>query len=295
MIGVGDGNMLDLERQVYVIFGLGGMIGNAFYKKIIDLTSDYRIYAFDHARVDICNKSHVAPLVEYIKPTIIINCAAVSDPEICESAIAGAHSVNSMGPMSLAEEAKKHGAKLVHMSHYTVFDGKKTTPYTERASTKPLSILGKTKDEGERRIRSAHGNHLIIRPGWLFGEDGECLVKEWIAQADRNLRLTVNDGQVVSPVFADDLATAVLGLIEADSQGTFHIANSGTATIEDIAKAVVDLCKLKDTISPVACDSNLPQSSTLSCKKYKSACHKQMRPWPDALKECLYRMGRYQP
>lgn len=288
--------MLDLERQVYVIFGLGGMLGLAFYKKLIDTTSDYRIYAFDHARVDICNKSHVSPLLDYLKPTVIINCASVSEPDICESAIAGAHNVNTMGAAFLATEAERCGAKLVTMSHYLVFDGSKK-PYTEKAQAKPVNILGKTKEDGERRVRLATDNHLIIRPGWLFGEEGNCVFKEWIAQTERNMKIHVTENQIISPIFADDLVEATMTLVNKDAKGTFHIANSGTPTTEEVAKLATSLCGLKDTVSKCksAYKAPIPSSVTLSCTKYKSVTRKTIRPWPDAVKECLYRMGRFHP
>jgi dTDP-4-dehydrorhamnose reductase len=289
------------DQDVFMILGVHGILGSSFFSKICDMAPDYMIYAFDHSRVDISNPDHVRPIVKYIRPTVIINCAAVSDPEICEDAKAGALMVNARGAEVVAACASDVGAKLVHMSSCHVYDGRRMLAYNERTMPNPVNSYGKSKWDGEIAVRKICPKALIIRPGWLFHYDGENMLVDWISRAERGLKVHVRDDCYGSPTYVPDLVDATLDLVGLGASGVFNVANSEAATMQSFAMSALDLCGLKPNVHVVAGSlvgwfkSAMPKSTILSTKKYSAACGKPVRTWNDALKQCLFVMKRYKP
>ena len=283
---------------LYVITGYQGLLGKAFYRKVCGSIPDYRIFCFEHSHIDISNRGHVRDVLSFLEPTTVINCAGLSSPSICETARSGAFSANSVGPKILAEECKRINAKLVHFSSYHIFSGDSFAPYNEVHKTVPTDSLGKSKLEGEKAIRATLKNHLIIRPGWLFDAEGPNFIPEWMERIGRGADIVVHDDVHGSPTYVPDLVASVLGLLEVDAKGVFHVANSMAATWRDLAEAVCGMVGAKPMVRAVSKSSGLPPEprySVLSCKKLQSVTRHVIRPWDAALKQCLFQMGRYRP
>jgi dTDP-4-dehydrorhamnose reductase len=286
-------------NHVYLVLGKRGLLGNAFVSKLSENTP-YRVFSFDHSQLDISNKTHVGPVMKYVNPTVVINCAAVNDAEVCEDARAGAFTVNSVGPEILAAECRKIGAKLIHFSSVNVFDGKRTTAYTERCRANPINVHGESKLEGERAIAKTWSDHLIIRPGWVFHYEGDNFVTDWVSRGDMGLNIPVREGKSGSPTYLPDLVEATIELIKADAKGVYHLCNGGAATWERLAETVVSLTKSRSKIT--TCGKGLksekhqsPKHGILSARKYNIKTGKKLRPWGDALKHCLSEMHRLRP
>ncbi len=283
-----------------MLFGRDGLIGSALLRRLEEGNAPYRVFAFDRPRADISNKNHIIPIMKYVKPTVVFNCAGVNDAEMCQDAPKGAFAVNAVGPEVLAVECNKIGAKLVHVSSCNVYDGKKKIPYSERCQAKPVNILGKSKLEGEKAIAATCPDHLILRPGWAFHYEGENPLTEWISNVDRRLKLTVGDASG-SPTYVPDLVDGILSLVESDAKGIFNFANAEAATWESFAQAVVELTKTKARVSPASetlkqwYRAPMPEHTVLSMKKYSIATGKKTRSWVEALKECLFEMHRFKP
>lgn len=290
--------MVESSKQflpTYMLFGIGGLLGNAVYARLCEKTTDYRIFSFDHIRADITNREHIEPLFAYVRPTVVINCAAINDVEICEQAKEGAFRVNFIGPQILAEECDKYHAKLVHVSAATVFDGKHCHPYSERSRTDPLTIHGKSKLEGEKAIMDAMGNYLIIRPGWCFHSDGNNPITDWISRVERGLNVPVMTDCHVSPTYVPDLIDAVFELLDRDAKGIFHVANADAATCMSFAETMAGLAKLNANLTNIKLPFAFPKYMVLSTKKYSLTTSGRLRPWGDALRQCLFNMHRYKP
>lgn len=289
------------KQNVFAIFGVHGILGGAFFNKACEVAPDFRIYAFDHSRVDVSNPSHVRPLMEFIRPTVVVNCAGVSDPDMCEEAKAGAFSVNARGAEVVASACLSVGAKLVHFSSNQVFDGRRMTAYNERTMPAPVNSYGKSKWDGEIAIRKLSPKALIIRPGWIFHYEGDNMLADWLARAERGLRVVVRDECYGSPTYVPDLVNSTMDLIDSGASGVFHVANSDAATMQSFAKAALDLCGLKPNVQTTSdvlqawFKAPMPKSTILSTRKYSTTCGKAMRPWSDALKQCLFVMKRYKP
>lgn len=286
------------KKPSYVIFGLGGIIGSSLLRVASNKIDDYRIFAFDHARADITNSEHVNHLLDYIKPTIVFNCAGISDPEICEEAKAGAFRINGIGPGLVAKACMRIGCKLVHFSSWSVLEGKNVHAHGEKASVNTSNAYGQSKLHGEQSCLISCPSSLVIRAGWVFGEEQAGLIPDWLSNADRRLYVKVPKDVKGTPVYVDDLTEAAFGLASMDANGIVNVANSGITTWEEFAKETLSLCKLPENIvvaSNSAFPAKRPNNCSLSCTKYKTLTGKTLRPWKDALKECLFHMNRYAP
>ena len=289
------------KLPVYLIFGSGGVLGQAFLERFNGAGYTYRVFPFDHQKADITEPSHINPLMEYVRPSVVINCASVSDPDLCQDAKTGAFSVNAKGPGLLAESCKKFGAKLVHFSTCEVFDGSGCTPYSERHAAKPLNILGQSKLSGEQAIRDSLEDYLIVRPGWVFSYQFPSMVPGWIEQADRNEEIKVLDDTLGSPTYTVDLVDATVDLLTADAKGIFHVANSEAASLQSFVEATLELSGVKTPVTVMPrlesrqLRSPTPRYAALSTKKYSQTTGKPIRTWVDALKHCLFNMNRYKP
>lgn len=289
------------KTPVYMIFGSEGILGEAFLMKLAGMASNNRVFYFPHKKADITEANHIGPLMEYVRPSIVINCAAVNDEDICQEAKQGAFQVNCKGPEILAEMSKKYGAKFVHFSSPCVFEGTHVGPYTERHTPKPVNILGQSKYAGEQAIRSACDDHLIIRPGWVFSYRNPSCIPTWIGQAERNEEIAVLDDQCGSPTYVVDLVEATLEMIFHDAKGIFHFANSDAASKESFAQATLEISQLKTHVVTVSQASQnffkapMPSHTVLSTRKYRQLVNREVRNWVDALKHCLFNMHRYKP
>jgi dTDP-4-dehydrorhamnose reductase len=289
-----------LNKPVYAMFGLGGAIGNALYERLSGKTEDYRVFAFDHSRVDITRESHVGPVLDFVRPTVVFNAAGISDPEMCEEAAEGAFKVNAHGAAVVAKACAKIKAKLVHFSTWAVFDGAlRGRSYVETDKPAPRCAYGASKYEGELEVAKALPDALIVRSGWLMSDGEECIPFEWVANAERMLKAKVRDDFLGSPVYADDLVGAAMSLIDAGARGVFHVANKGSCSYRDLAATALDACKLPKDLVEAMGDGNfkadLPRCSSMDCYKYEKLTGKQMRAWPLSLHECLFHMGKYKP
>lgn len=287
-------------NPVYMIFGSGGLLGKAFMRKIIATSTDYRLFNFEHIQADITDQNHINPLMEYVRPTIVINCAALNDEDLCQDAKAGAFNVNAKGPSILAEACEKYGAKLVHFSSASVFDGKRHTPYSEKNLIKPVNILGESKASGEEAISNITSNYLIIRPGWVFSYDTPSCITTWIELAEKEEEIAVLDEHIGSPTYDVDLVDATLELLARDAKGIFHIANSDAATKYRFVESTLALSDLRSKVITVPKTQTffkapIPKYTVLSTKKYNQLVGKELRPWMEALKHCLFYMQRYNP
>jgi dTDP-4-dehydrorhamnose reductase len=285
-----------------MIFGASGILGSAFLSKFSSSNYNrHRIFAFDHSKADITNPAHIGPLMEYVRPSVVINCAALNDEDLCQDAKTGAFLVNARGPRFLAEACHSYGAKLVHFSSPTVFDGEKATPYSENDCTRPVNIHGQSKISGEAAIAEVLNDHLIIRPGWIFHYEGANCVDTWVARAERQEDVAVLENHYGSPSFAPDIVEGVIELISRDARGVFHVANMDAASEESFCEAVLSLAHLRSNILTVSQKSQkwlkapTPKYTVLSTKRYSVVTGKPMRPWIDALKHCLFSMNHYRP
>jgi len=219
-----------------LITGNNGQLGSDCEKM---LGTDYDILAIDLDELDITNLSDVERVVKDFSPDMILNCAAYTMVDKCETEKELAWKVNVTGPKNLALGAKKYGGRLIHISTDYVFDGLKKIPlpYVEEDIPSPLNYYGITKLEGERAIRHTTHQHMIIRTSWLYGVKGNNFLKTMLKLALKNPENEINvvNDQYGSPTWSYKLALQISKLIEVNGRGTFHATSEGYCTWYELA------------------------------------------------------------
>jgi dTDP-4-dehydrorhamnose reductase len=183
--------------------------------------------------------------------------------------------VNGVAPGVLAEEAKRRGALLIHYSTDYVFDGRKTSPYVEDDAPNPLGVYGRSKLEGEARIRASGCRHLIVRTAWVYGE-GSNFVRAILRQAEKGAPLRVVNDQLGAPSWAADIATVTAGLLAAQVEGTFHASAAGAASWYEVALEILRLAQRRAEVRPVStaefgAKAPRPRYSVLDNSKLRAA------------------------
>jgi dTDP-4-dehydrorhamnose reductase len=225
------------------VTGAGGQLGRCLAERLRRHPDFVLADAFDHKALDVTDEKAVRSAVRELRPDVVANAAAMTQVDRCESEIEAAELANALAPGFVADAARAVGARLVHVSTDYVFDGAGQRPYAEDDPTAPRSIYGRTKLEGERRALARCPDALVVRTAWVFGPGRNFVVT--ILQAAARARrggptLRVVDDQRGSPTYAGHLADALLRLVELEAGGLYHVANSGTATWWELARAAVD-------------------------------------------------------
>ncbi|MCF2554485.1 dTDP-4-dehydrorhamnose reductase [Faecalicatena contorta] len=220
------------------IAGSGGQIGTAINEMLDPL--EIEVFNTDERELNITNTDEVLSFGEINRPDVIINCAAVTDPEQCEKDPEHAYRVNALGARNLSIVARKVGAKIVQFSTDDVFDGLSKRPYTEFDDTNPKTVYGRSKRAGENYVKEFTGKHFIIRSNWVYGK-GNNFVEKVLKAAEDKKPLSVASDQFGSPTSANDLAKLVLHLIHTNEYGTYHVTSQGVCNRYEFAKAILEI------------------------------------------------------
>ena len=241
------------------IVGAEGQIGEAINEVLDPL--EIEALNTDKNELDITQTDEVLRFGEIHRPDVIINCAAVTDVELCEREPEHAFRVNALGARNLSIVARKIGAKMVQLSTDDVFDGLASKPYTEFDETAPRTVYGKSKLAGERYVKEFTHKHFIIRSNWVYGK-GNNFVNRVLAAADEGQSLSVAEDQYGSPTSAKDLAGIILYLIMTNEYGTYHATCKGVCSRYEFAQEILRLAGKQEQLNPVP----TPQSDLSSAR-----------------------------
>ena len=232
--------------QTVLLLGCNGQLGWELQRSLAPLGE---LVVRDRRAADLGDAEGLRALVQRVKPDVIVNAAAYTAVDLAESEPERAHAVNAAAPGVLAEMARARDALLVHFSTDYVFDGTGQTPWVEEARTGPLSVYGRTKLEGEERVRAFGARHLILRSSWVYAARGNNFARTMLRLAQEREVLTVIDDQVGAPTGADLIADVTAHAIRqaqqkpAIGQGTFHLAASGETSWHGYARFVLDTAR----------------------------------------------------
>jgi dTDP-4-dehydrorhamnose reductase len=207
---------MSMNHRKFALVGSNGMLA----LKVCEQASaaGYEVVGFDLPNFDITNRVQVLSEMERVQPAIIVNCAAYTNVDGCESQETLATLVNGAGAGNLAHVARALGATLVHISTDYVFDGNKAGPYVEEDTTGPQSAYGRSKLAGEQAIlASGLERYFIIRTSWLYGPGGKNFVETILRLATERDELRIVADQVGSPTFTGDLAAAIFSLLASNA------------------------------------------------------------------------------
>lgn len=275
-----------------LITGATGMLGHAIQRLAQRLAGgvDWRVAAFSRKDLDVTNVGAIQSALSMVSPNVVINCAASTNVDGCETEPEVAYRMNGEVPGLLAKECEVANALLVHFSTDYVFDGRSSTPYKEDQPVAPLSIYGRSKLAGEDAIRSINTPHLILRTQWLYGRHGHNFIDTIIRSAASGEKLRVVNDQFGAPTYAIDLATATLEAIAAKLTGTYHAVSAGKSTWYDLARKALAFADLDpELVSPTTTaefprPAQRPAWGVLDTSKLAGAGI-TLRPWEEALEQ----------
>jgi dTDP-4-dehydrorhamnose reductase len=221
-----------------IVTGAKGLVGRALAKQCAAAGDE--LFAHDHKSLDITNHEAVSLAFERERPEAVINCAAWTDVDGCESNRELAYAANAQAVENLAASSRRVGAVFVTISTDYVFDGTKEGFYTQRDDPNPQSVYGKAKLEGERRAQAASARTIIVRSGWIFGMGGRNFLSTAIERALSGERLEAISDAYGTPTYAVDLAARLRRLAQLDLPGVYHVVNSGAgASSAEFARAAL--------------------------------------------------------
>jgi dTDP-4-dehydrorhamnose reductase len=265
-----------------LVIGCNGMLGS----DLMTLLGD-RGRGVDVRDLDITSLESTERVLFSLKPSVVINCAAYTDVDGCESNRETALRVNGEGVANLAVATRGIGARLVQISTDYVFDGAKGAPYLEDDQTGPLSVYGESKLLGEKNA-ATNPDHLVVRTQWLYGLHGKNFVETMLRLGMEKERLTVVDDQIGSPTWTMDLSRAILALLARGCRGAYHAANAGFCSWNEFARAIFQEAGMAVMVDPMTTEqlnrpARRPLYSTLDCSKLERDTGFRLQPWRDAL------------
>ncbi|MBP5092422.1 MAG: dTDP-4-dehydrorhamnose reductase [Abditibacteriota bacterium] len=244
----------------------------------------------DNAHIDIADPDDLFEAFGRIRPEAVINCAAMTNVDGCETEIDLAYKLNAVGPQNLACACVAYGAVLTHVSTDYVFDGKKGSPYTEFDKPNPLGVYGASKLAGEEAIREICPNHYIVRTSWLYAPHGKNFALTMLRLAETRDEIKVVADQYGSPTYAKDLAEFLVYLHNSPMFGTYHFTNSGVCSWHEFAAAILEGAGKSVKVTPISTEeyptpTERPKYSVLRHYRMELMGLDKARPWQETVKE----------
>lgn len=273
-----------------MITGCNGQLGremNRFYAG----STDIELINTDVDELDITNVDTVMKFAKEVQPYAIVNCAAYTAVDACETNQDVAFKVNAIGPRNLAIAARETGAKILHVSTDYVFDGTKETPYYESDPICPQSVYGSTKAEAEKMVQQMADRFYILRTAWLYG-DGKNFAKTMLRLAETNDVVKVVGDQFGTPTSAYELTKSIDSLLFTDNYGLFHATCEGSCNWAEFAQEIFRLAGKNTKVQAITtaeygAPANRPAHSVLENYMFKMTNGYMFADWHDAIEKYL--------
>jgi dTDP-4-dehydrorhamnose reductase len=286
-----------------LLTGSNGQVGFELNKKLSALGE---VIATDREELNLEDAQAIKSFIDQTKPDIIINPAAYTAVDKAESEPEIAHLINAIAPEVLAGKARELDIPLVHFSTDYVFDGLKKEAYVETDSTNPQSVYGKTKCEGEEKIRK-HPKHIILRTSWVFGVHGANFLKTMLRLIQEKESLNIVGDQWGSPASSSMLGDVTFKIVDTilknknfKDYGTYHVTNDGETNWHAYASLISsEAMKLNlkvkcapDKIHPILTSeystaAKRPSNSRLNTDKLKKTFMLELPHWESEVKRVL--------
>src|SRR5690349_21151200 len=222
-----------------VILGAGGRLGAALMRAY---HAKFDVIGFNHAELDLAKADEIRAKISNLQFDVLINAAAFTNVDLCETEKDTAFAINAEAPGILAEICRDKNAKLIHISTDYVFDGHKRQPYTEEDPANPMSAYGESKRAGEKSVLQTSDRHVVARVSWVFGPDRPSFVDAMIKRAREEEKIEAIADKWSTPSYTLDLAEMLPRVFDVDG-GIVHLANSGQCTWQEYAQHALDCCR----------------------------------------------------
>lgn len=248
------------------------------------------VVALNRKELDIVDASAVERALEQNEPDLVVNAAAYTNVDGCETEPELAYRVNALGPRNLAQVCERSGRELLHVSTNYVFDGSREEPYGPFDPPNPISVYGRTKLAGEEYVKHLSTRWYVVRTAGVYGQ-GHNFVRTMLRVGRERDTLKVKEDEWISPTYARDLAEGIAAVIEDSLYGVYHVTNSGSCSWYEFAREIFDLSGTEVEVLPVA-SSEYPLPAARPANGVLSdPVSSALRPWREALVDYMRREG----
>ncbi len=251
---------LKLFKQKVLVIGANGLLGQKIVETFLD---DFEVHGigrknkpslefdkFNYTVCDITNREQILELVRTFEPHFIVNSAAYTNVDGCEDEKEDCWKINVVGVENLAKAAKRFGIHVVHISTDYVFDGVEGN-YDEESRPKPLGYYGRTKLAAENALISSGIDCAIVRTMVLFGigiDLNHNFVTWTIEKLTKGESIEIVDDQFGHPTLVDDLAKAILKIVDLKKTGIYNIAGSECMSRFELAQKIAEVFDLNSSL-----------------------------------------------
>jgi len=261
------------------------------------LAPRHEISAAGHAAADITDAAGIAGAIEAAQPDAVINAAAFTDVDACESQAELAFRVNTEGPRNVAVACKQFGVPMMHISTDYVFDGEKREPYTEDDEPRPLSVYGRSKLEGEQEVQKNLERSWIVRICGVFGPYRKNFVSLVAELGRKGQPLRIVKDQRLAPTYTFDAALGIEQILERGAHGVYHLTNQGFTTRVAYTEEILCQAGFADVaVIPISSEETKrpaprPTNSQLENASLKRQGIARLPPWQGAIRRYLNQLA----
>ncbi len=234
-----------------LIIGAGGRLG----KRVVHFLEQqgHIVASSTEDDLDMTNYGAVMDRVRGESPSLVVNCAAMTDVDRCALYPDEANLINGIGTQIIALACQRYDAALCHISTNEVFDGERSQPYLEYDTPRPINAYGYSKWLGEQFVRDLLTRFYIVRTSWLFAHGGVNFLQKIYAAAQAGKPLSVVTDEIAAPTYNEDLAVAIAALVGTQRYGIYHLLNDGSASRYEFARHALDCYGMQDyPIAPIS-------------------------------------------
>jgi len=276
-----------------------GATGQLGYEVVREFTrSGGEVFAPDRRQMNLENPEEVSSAVRSYAADWVVNCGAYTQVDKAESEPDKAFTVNRDSPAAMAKSVADYGGRLLHVSTDFIFDGTKTTPYTESDKANTLGVYGQSKLEGELAVLDALPGATVLRTAWVYGVHGNNFVKTMLRVAATGKPLRVVNDQVGSPTWTTDIAAVILALVGKGETGVFNYTCAGDTSWHGFAIAILEEAAAlgfdikTEVVEPIPTSeyptpATRPAYSVLDTGKIMNCLDLSIPQWRDSLKKML--------
>ena len=287
-----------------LVTGANGQLGRSLVEAASGPSATgIRLVALGREQLDVTRPDTITAALDVHEPGVVVNCAAYTEVDKAESEEQQAFAVNAEGAGALAASCASCDIPLIHVSTDFVFDGEKAEPYVEADNTRPASVYGRTKLEGETRIAAACSRHIILRTAWVHSPFGQNFIATMLRLGRTRAEIPVVDDQLGSPTYAPHLAAAILEIarqILGEPQwGVYHIAGTGETSWCGLAREIFAQSEKHGgpiaRIRPISTadyptPARRPANSRLDCTALKTGFGITLPDWREGVEACVARL-----